>query len=223
MSWLLKSSIGRKFIMAISGLCAVLFLLFHMGMNLVSVISMDAYQWICEMLGINWYALVGTLALTVLFLVHIGYAILLTLQNRKARGNDSYAVSNSTDAAWSSKNMFVLGVFILAFLLVHLYDFWYKMQFSELFELAGAVHGSEVSYLMHDLFASPVRLVIYLIGLIALWLHLSHGVWSMFQSVGFNGRIWSPRLKCAGYIVGTIICVGFAIVPIFFFAKSLLM
>lgn len=223
MSWLLKSSIGRKFIMAISGLCMVLFLLFHMCMNLVSVISMDTYQWICEMLGINWYALVATLGLTALFLVHILFAIWLTLQNKTARGNSKYAVTNSSDAAWSSKNMFVLGVFLLAFLLVHLYDFWYKMQFSELLELSGAVHGSEVGYLMNDLFASPVRLVIYLVGLVALWLHLSHGVWSMFQTVGFNGRIWSPRLKCAGYIVGTIICVGFAIVPIFFFVKSLLM
>ncbi len=222
MSWLLKSSIGRKFIMALSGLCMVLFLLFHMSMNLVSIFSIEAYQDICAFLGTNWYAVAATGALAALFLVHIVYAIWLTLQNRKARGNSRYAVSTNKDATWTSKNMFVLGVALLAFMLVHLYDFWFKMMFSELFMLPGIVHAHEVGAYMETLFAQPVRLAIYLIGVIALWLHLSHGVWSMFQTVGLNGRTWSPRLKWAGYAVGTIVCLGFAIVPIFFFAKSLL-
>ncbi len=222
MSWLLKSSIGRKFVMALSGLCMVLFLLFHMGMNLVSIFSIEAYQDICAFLGTNWYALLGTGALAALFLVHIIYAIWLTLQNRTARGSSRYAMGTSKDATWTSKNMFVLGVALLAFMLVHLYDFWYKMMFSELFGLVGTVHPHEVGAYMEVLFAEPVRLVIYLVGVIALWLHLSHGVWSMFQTVGLNGRTWSPRLKWAGYAVGTIVCMGFAIVPIFFFAKSLL-
>lgn len=222
MSWLLKSSIGRKFIMALSGLCMVLFLLFHMGMNLVSIFSIEAYQEICALLGTNWYALLGTGALAALFLVHICYAIWLTLQNRKARGNDRYAVSTNKDATWSSKNMFVLGLALLAFLLVHLYDFWFRMMFSELFHLPGTVLPHEVGAYMETLFAQPVRLVIYLVGVIALWMHLAHGVWSMFQTVGLNGRTWSPRLKWVGYILGTIVCLGFAIVPIFFFAKSLL-
>ena len=222
MSWLLKSSIGRKFIMAISGLCMVLFLLFHMSMNLVSIFSIEAYEWICAFLGTNWYALAGTAALAALFLVHICYAIWLTLQNRTARGGSSYATSTNKDAAWSSKNMFVLGVALLAFMLVHLYDFWYKMMFSELLHLPGMVTPEEIGPYMLEAFGSPIRLVIYLVGIIALWMHLSHGVWSMFQTVGINGRIWSPRLKVAGYIVGTIICIGFATVAIFFFAKSIL-
>lgn len=223
MSWLLKSSIGRKVVMAISGLCMVLFLLFHMSMNVVSIFSIEIYQEICHFLGINWYALVGTAALAALFIVHILYAIWLTIANRKARGQSRYALSNSSDAPWTSKNMLVLGIALLAFMLVHLYDFWFKMMFSELFELPGTVMPNEVGVYMSALFASPVRLVIYLVGLGALWMHLTHGVWSMFQTVGINGRTWSPRLKCLGYILGTIICLGFAIVPIFFFAKSILM
>lgn len=222
MSWLLKSSIGRKFLMALSGLCLVLFLLFHVSMNLVSIFSMEAYEQICGFLGTNWYALVGTVAIAALVLVHIIYAIWLTLQNQKARGKSKYAVTTSNDATWSSKNMFVLGVVIVAFLLVHLYDFWYKMMFSELFHLDGAVEPHAVGKLMLDVFAHPVKVGIYVIGVIALWLHLSHGVWSMFQTAGLNGRTWSPRLKCLGYFLATIVCIGFLIVPLFFFAKTLL-
>ena len=221
MSWLLKSSIGRKFIMAISGLCMVLFLLFHMTMNLVSIFSIEAYEWICAFLGTNWYALAGTGALAALFLVHICYAIWLTLQNRTARGS-SYATNAKADAPWSSKNMFVLGVALLAFMLVHLYDFWFKMMFSELLHLPGMVLPSEIGPHLLLVFGEAWKVAIYLIGIIALWFHLAHGVWSMFQTVGLSGRVWSPRLQCAGYVVGTIICIGFAIVPIFFFAKSVL-
>lgn len=222
MSWLLNSSIGRKFIMALSGFALILFLLFHMSMNIVSIISMDAYEALCGFLGTNWYAIAATMGLAALFIVHIVYASMLTIQNQKARGGDKYASSSGTIVEWSSKNMYVLGAFIGAFLLVHLYDFWFKMQFSELFHLSGAVAPEQTGELMHELFAQPIRVIIYLVGIVALWFHLTHGFWSMFQSSGINGRTWLPRLKNIGYVVAAIICIGFAIVPIFFFAKSIL-
>lgn len=221
MSWLLNSSIGRKFIMALSGCALVLFLLFHMCMNLVSIISIDAYEQICAFLGSNWYAVLATGGLALLFIVHILYAVFLTLKNRKARGYDKYASSNLSDVSWSSKNMFVLGLVVVAFLLLHLYDFWYKMMFAELFHLHDiVVLPNEVGDHMIKLFGNPVKVALYLIGIIALWFHLSHGVWSMFQSSGFNGKTWLPRLKKVGYVFATIICVGFAIVPLFFYAKA---
>lgn len=217
MSWLLDSSIGRKFIMAISGCALILFLLFHMSMNLVLVFSTEAYDMICEFLGTNWYAIVASMGLALLFIVHIVYAVILTLRNRKARGKDRYASSNLTEISWTSKNMLVLGIVIGAFLLLHLYDFWYKMQFSELFHFEGAEpHGSVIAI---ELFKNPIHVLIYLIGIAALWFHLSHGFWSMFQSMGLNNRIWLPRFKCIGHLVALIICLGFAIVPIFFLVK----
>ncbi|MDH6355996.1 succinate dehydrogenase / fumarate reductase cytochrome b subunit [Dysgonomonas sp. PH5-45] len=224
MSWLLKSSIGRKFIMALSGCCLVLFLLFHMCMNVVSIISIEAYEAICGFLGTNWYAVLATGGLALLFIVHILYALSLTLKNKKARGNDSYAMSSSlSSVTWTSKNMFVLGVVVLVFLLLHLYDFWFKMMFAELFNLHDiVVLPEEVGGHMAMLFGSPVKVALYFIGIVALWLHLTHGVWSMFQSTGLNGRTWYPRLKCIGNIVATIICLGFLIVPIFFLAKHFL-
>lgn len=223
MSWLINSSIGRKFVMALSGLTLVLFLLFHMSMNLVSIISIKAYEEICALLGTNWYAVAGTVVLAGLFVIHICYAIVLTLRNRKARGKDQYASSNLSDVPWSSKNMFVLGLIVLVFLLVHLYDFWFKMMFAELFGLHDiVVFPDQVGNHMLVVFSNPVKVVLYLIGVIAIWFHLSHGVWSMCQSSGLNGRTWLPRLKCIANIVSTIVCIGFAIVPIYFFAKSIL-
>ena len=223
MSWLLNSSIGRKLIMALSGCCLVLFLLFHMLMNLVSIVSIEAYEQICGFLGTNWYAVLATGGLALLILVHVAYAVYLTLQNRKARGGSSYASSNLTPTGWTSKNMLVLGVVLGAFLLLHLYDFWFKMMFAELFHLEDIVILPEkVGSHMEMLFGSPIRVVLYLIGIAALWLHLTHGVWSMFQTVGFSSKVWLPRLKCIGYIFATIICGGFAVVPIFFFAKYML-
>ena len=88
--WLLNSSVGRKVIMSVSGIALVLFLLFHMSMNLVALFSGDAYNMICEFLGANWYALVATAGLAALVVLHFVYAFILTMQNRKARGTQRY-------------------------------------------------------------------------------------------------------------------------------------
>jgi len=213
MSWLIKSSIGRKFVQSISGLFLVLFLLFHMSMNLVLIFSYDAYNFIAnEILGANWWAIIGTGVIALGFVVHIIYAIILTLQNRKARGSDKYASASKTPVAWSSKNMFVLGVFILLFLIVHLYQFWYNMQFKELLQLPGAREDS--AQLVTEVLSNGWVLAIYIIAFAALWLHLTHGFWSALQTVGWNNTKWMKRIKVIGNIFATIICLGFMIVAI---------
>ena len=88
MSWLIKSSIGRKLVMSISGLALILFLTFHMSMNLVALFSEEAYNAVCEFLGANWYALVASMGLAVHLIVHKVYSINQTLKKRNARGND---------------------------------------------------------------------------------------------------------------------------------------
>lgn len=217
--WLLNSSIGRKLIMSISGIFLVLFLLFHMCMNLTLLFSTEAYDWICEMLGANWYAVAATLVLAGGVAIHFIYGTWLTLQNRKARGSDKYESSNKTKTEWAAKNMYVLGLIILLGLLIHLLNFWYKMQFAELLHLEGAVtHGSG---LVIDLFSKGIYVVIYLVWLVALWFHLTHGIWSAFQTLGWNGKIWFSRLKLISNIVATLIMIGFAAVPVFFFIQSI--
>ncbi len=93
------------------------------------------------------------------------------------------------------------------------------MQFAELMHWDDAItHGSVI---VIELFKNPAYVGIYLLSLIFLWFHLSHGIWSMFQSTGLNGRTWSPRIKSITYIFATVIAIGFASIPILFYAKSL--
>lgn len=203
--WLFKSSIGRKLVMAITGACLVLFVTFHVLMNAVALIWPTAYNQVCEFLGANWYALVASAGLAFLFIVHIIYAFLLTLQNRKARGNDRYEVtSRPPQVEWASKNMLVLGIVVLAFLVVHLIQFWAKMQWQELrhAELAvlpqlegGIVLPAQGTLFLQIAFSEVWTPIVYIIGFIALWFHMNHGFWSMFQSAGWNNQTWIPRLK----------------------------
>lgn len=215
MYWLLNSSIGRKFIMSISGIFLVLFLVFHLSMNLTLLFSTEVYDTICELLGANWYAVAATLVLTAGVIIHIAYGTWLTLQNKKARGTDNYSSANRTKTEWSAQNMYVLGLIIFLGLVIHLWNFWCKMMLAELLHSPDAVTGG--SGLVIELFSQPVFVVIYLVWLLALWFHLTHGVWSAFQTLGWNGKIWFSRLQFISNIVATLIMIGFATVPIFFF------
>jgi len=227
MSWLLNSSIGKKLIMSISGIVLVLFLLFHVSMNIAAVFSEEAYNAICAMLGANWYAVAGTMGLAAIIAIHFLYALLLTVQNRKARGNDRYAVSERPkNVEWASQNMFVLGVIIVGFMLLHFSQFWYKMMFTELLghhevELGGQLVSPQDGAAFIKYYFSHLWVVVaYLVWYVALWFHLSHGLWSAIQTIGWSNQIWLNRWKVIGQIVATAICLGFAFVTIFFYLKA---
>ena len=138
--WLTNSSIGRKLVMSITGACLILFITFHVLMNAVAIFWPAAYNEICNFLGANWYALIASAGLAALFIIHIIYALWLTVQNRRARGNDRYnVVSKPPQVEWASQNMLVLGIVILAFLIVHLIQFWAKMQLAEIMGCHGEI------------------------------------------------------------------------------------
>ena len=227
-NFLCNSSIGKKLVMSISGCFLVLFLLFHMSMNIAALFSAEAYNAICAFLGANWYAVAATGVLAAGVFVHFAYALMLTIQNRKARGQQRYAVTvTEKGVSWASKNMLVLGVIVIGGLLVHLVHFWSKMMLVELLgEHSVLVDGVPVeptngAALIAFIFAQWYNVVIYIVWLAALWFHLSHGVWSMIQTVGWANDKWYPRLKCLSTLVATIICGGFALVAVVFFVKSL--
>lgn len=226
--FLCNSSLGKKLVMSVTGCCLVLFLLFHMSMNLVAIINPEAYNMICAFLGANWYALVGTAGLAALVVLHFVYALVLTVNNYRARGTQRYAVTvNEPGVEWASKNMLVLGVIVVVGLLLHLFNFWSKMQLVELTGAEGSmVGGNFVS--AHDgatliayTFSQWYYVALYLVWLAALWLHLNHGIWSMFQTVGWANDTWYPRLKCIGKIFSTVIVLGFAAVVVVYFVCSL--
>lgn len=226
--WLLNSSIGKKLIMSISGLFLILFLIFHLCMNIAAVFSEEAYNWICAFLGSNWYAVAGTLVLAAGFIIHIVYAIILTLENRKARGNDRYAVNvRPKNVEWASQNMFVLGLVVLGFLALHFAQFWYKMMFAELMghhevELGGRLVGTTEGAEFIKYYFSQIWVVIaYLVWYVALWFHLTHGFWSALHTIGWNNTVWFNRWKVISNVFATIVCLGFAFVTIAFYLKSL--
>lgn len=226
--WLLKSSIGKKLVMSISGIFLVLFLLFHLSMNVTAVFSTDAYNMICGLLGANWYAVVATIGLGVIITIHFVYAVMLTLQNRKARGNDRYAVNTRPQGvSWASQNMFVIGVVVIGFMILHFSQFWYKMMFAELLghhevELGSrAVSPQDGADFIQYYFSQLWVVIAYLIWYVALWFHLTHGVWSAIHTIGWNNHVWMNRLKVISNVVATLIFLGYAFVTLFFYVKSL--
>ena len=225
--FLTNSSVGKKLVMSISGCFLVLFILFHMSMNLTMLFSYEGYDAICAFLGANWYALVGTAVLALGVLVHFVYAFILTVDNYRARGKQRYAVTvQEKGVAWSSKNMLVLGVIVILGLGLHLVHFWSKMQLVEIMGgHASVVDGYEIAAtsgaaLMMVTFSKWYNVALYLVWFAALWFHLTHGVWSMFQTVGWANDTWYPRLKCAANVVATLIFLGFTVVAVFCFLKS---
>ena len=208
--------------MSISGLFLILFLLFHLCMNIAAVFSGEAYNMVCELLGTNWYALVGTLVLAAGVVVHFVYAIMLTLQNRRARGADRYATSaRPKGVEWASQNMFVLGVIVILGLILHLTHFWANMMLAELAGIHGEIAPTDGAAFIDFYFkGNIVNTVLYLIWFAALWFHLTHGFWSAIQTLGWNNNIWLSRWECISKWVATIICGLFAIVTIIFYLNG---
>ena len=226
--WLSNSSVGRKVVMSVTGIALVLFLTFHMAMNLVALVSANGYNMVCEFLGANWYALVATVGLAALFIIHIIYAFWLTMQNRAARGSERYAMNvKPKTVEWASQNMFVLGLIVILFMLLHFSQFWYKMMFAELIGHHEVALGSAMvspqdgaAFINYYFQGNAVITVLYLIWYVALWFHLTHGFWSAIQTIGWNNTIWMNRWECISKIVATVICGLFAIITIIFFLNG---
>ena len=217
--WLSNSSIGRKVVMSLTGLFLILFVTFHVLMNAVALVWPNAYNTVCEFLGANWYALIGTGVIALGALLHIFYAFWLTLQNRKARGNDAYKVtSRPKNVEWASQNMLVLGIIIVCFFVIHLAQFWAKMQVPE-------AMGQEMEYatgmmFIKDAFSQSWTLPVYLVGFLALWFHLTHGFWSALQTLGTNNETWLPRVKTISCVWATVVCGLFAVEAVVFTVQT---
>ncbi len=220
--WLINSSIGRKVVMSVTGIALILFLTFHGCMNMVALFSEEGYNMICEFLGANWYAVVATLGLAALAVIHIVFAFILTAQNRTARGDNRYEVATTVNPGkveWASKNMLVLGLIILIGLLIHLWNFWYNMMFAELIGAMPAISPTDGFEWIKVTFSNPVFVVIYVIWLVAIWFHLSHGFWSALQTLGWSGKTWLCRWKMIGLVYVTLLMLCFLIVVLAFAFK----
>ena len=205
--------------MSVTGIALVLFLTFHASMNVVALFSAEGYNMICEFLGSNWYAVAATLALAALVVIHIVYAFWLTMQNRRARGSNRYDVTARPEKVeWASQNMLVLGIIVVLGLVLHLFNFWYNMMFAELVgnPLLGGLEATDGFGYIVKTFSCPVYTVLYVIWLLALWFHLTHGFWSAIQTLGWNGKVWFNRWRVIGNIYVTIVILMFLVVALAF-------
>ena len=136
-------------------------------------------------------------------------------------GANWYAVVTDTPqkVEWASQNMLVLGIIILLGLLLHLFNFWYNMMFAELVGMETLLSPSDGFGWIVETFSNPVYVVLYLVWLLAIWFHLTHGFWSAMQTLGWSGKIWFCRWKVIGFVYVTILMVCFAIVVLAFAFK----
>lgn len=214
MSGFLSSSIGKKLIMSLSGLFLVVFLLVHLTLNLMLFVGADVYNAAAGFMGSNIIMKILEPVLAAGFIIHILYSLVLYFQNMKARPVRYKMVDQKDSSAWSSRNMTLLGVMIFAFLVVHIINYFYKIKFTELIE-----SGEMTEYnLVVGLFTSKYWyfVAIYVIGVIALGLHLNHAFQSAWQTLGLNNKYWAKRLRVIGTLYSLVVAVGFAIIPIYF-------
>ena len=219
------SSITKKLIMSISGLFLIVFLLLHMTINFFSVIDSFTGKYGATdglfQIGCDFMALpIVTIMVPVLaagFVVHIVYAFILSYGNYKARGPQRYEVANKTKAeSWAAKNMLVIGVIVLGILALHLNHFWAEMQLAEW----KGEHAANPYDLLNATFKNWWMVAIYLVWFAALGLHLCHGFWSAFQSIGMSNKVWEKRLMCIGYVVAAVIVLGFSATAINAFCQA---
>ena len=223
----LTSSIGKKFLMSLSGLFLITFLLVHLGLN--SLILFDSsgelFNQAAHFMATNPLIRVIEPVLAIGFVLHIIYALILTLNNLKTRPVNYKEQKLAHSSTWSSRNMFVLGVVILTFLVIHIANFYWKMRFTghEWLE-HGAVDGIENGYLLVTNFFIEWWwiVVVYVVGSVAPGFHLSHALWAAFQTLGWSDQLWRRRLHRLGLAVAIIIGGGFALIPLWVKIASML-
>lgn len=221
----LGSSIGKKLLMSLSGLFLISFLIIHLTVNSFLLIpdGGDFFNSAAHFMATTPAIRVIEPLLAVGFLIHILWGVKLTIQNRQARGSARYASGKKTGGvSWASQNMLVLGITVGAFLVLHIAQFWVKMKLTgdPLLEhatvnIAGVDTEVENAYaLVNYTFSYLWVVIVYVIGAIGLAIHLSHGFWSAFQSIGFSNEIWRKRLSILGTLFAWVIGIGFSIIAV---------
>ena len=209
------SSIVRKFIMALSGLFLIIFLITHLVINSLTLASSkDLFNEAAHFMATNpiIYAMQYVLALG--FIIHIGMGIKLTIQNKRARSQEYVYNKMSKNTDLSSRSMIVSGGLVIVFLALHLRDYFYQMKF------IGLPEGTTDYDLVVNLFTNPYYTAVYVIAFIVLGVHLNHGFKSAFQSMGANHKKYNPLIKIVSTAYSIVIALGFSTIAIFHFINQ---
>ena len=214
MSGIIKSSLARKYAMAISGLFLVVFLMQHFIINLTSVFSKDVFNEISHFMGNNplvQFVLQPVLIFGVIF--HFIMGIVLDIKNRSAR-DQNYAKNNgSANSSWMSRNMIWSGITILSFLVLHFIDFWFPEMNYKYIESLPVDPDRYFDEMVHK-FENIIRVGAYVVSFFFLMLHLLHGFSSSFQSVGLNNK-YTKSFKTFTFAFSIVIPIGFIFIALF--------
>ncbi len=217
MAGLTSSTIGRKYAMALSAMFLLIFLVVHLSVNMLSVFSQDAFNSASYFMGYNpaiQFLMQPVLMFGVLF--HFIMGFVLEAKNNKARPV-KYAVNDgNANSTWMSRNMIISGLVILAFLGLHLYDFWFhEMTYKY---VPGEGDPNDLTRFwgeLHHKFADLWRVVFYVVAFVLLGLHLAHGFQSSFQSIGARHPKYTPVIKAVGNWYSILIPAGFIFIAVF--------
>ena len=211
---------GRKIIMSITGLFLCSFLVIHLigNLQLLSSDGGEAFNTYSAFMSTNRVIRFMEIILVLGFVFHIYDAIVLTRRNKAARPIDYAEQRPQENSTWSSRNMGLLGTVILVFLIIHLYNFFVPARFGGL----DTVYIGEEEY--DNLYVEVVAafsniwyVIIYVLSMIALAYHLIHGFQSAFQTLGLDHKKYTPFIQMFGYAFSVIVCLGFALIPLYFF------
>lgn len=214
----LSSSVGKKQIMAVTGLLLCGFLVTHLIGNCLMYVSAETFNMYAHALITNPLIIPAEIVLATIFLGHIGMAIKLTIENNQARPEKYFMkVNTGRGSTFASATMPYTGMLILIFLGLHLWNFKFGPVYYATYD------GLEVRDLYRtvvEYFQSPLNVVWYVFAMIALGIHLSHGFWSAFQSLGFNHPKYNCTLRCAAKVFAVVISLGYIALPIWAYMKG---
>ena len=215
MSWVTKtltSSLGRKLIMAVTGLSLIAFLLVHCGINACIFLNDGGHTFneAAEFMSHNFFIRVAEVGLMAGFIIHIADGLILWKSNAEKRPVKYAIVKGEANSTWYSRSMGLLGSLLLIFLVIHLRHFWVVSRFTD--EITSGQHTLFGE--MQEVFANPFPVVLYVLGCISLAYHLLHGFQSAFQTMGWNHPKYTPFIKSLGAGFSILIPLVFAAMPI---------
>lgn len=211
----IKSSIGKKQVVAVSGLLLIIFVIGHLAGNLLLILGPEAFNWYAEHLASLRPGLyVVEFALGGIFIVHIWLTASLVIENYRARPVGYRVIKNQGERSLATRLMPYSGTVLFAFIIFHLLDFTFTDHYGDRAILPDGVNYGLYG-VVYNTFTDPIHSTFYVIAMLALGLHLAHGIESFFQTFGFNHPKYTPIVKNVSNGLGIFIALGFSAVPVF--------
>lgn len=218
-----KTTLFRKILMSFTGLFIAFFLIIHMAGNLQLLLppetAHEQYNWYSHLLSGNILIEIIAYLLYISLLLHMLDALIITLKNRKAAGQSLKKDTRSKVSPWYSRNMGILGVVILIFLVVHMKDYWFQYKFGHI--PMDAEGNKDIYPIVIESFKNLWYVILYVVGFIGLGYHLAHGVSSAFRTLGLYNKSYINIFKYLGYAFAILLPLGFAIIAVVVYLQNM--